>query len=53
MAKLLGPDFLNLQVRDLSASHAFYTEVLGLTEDTSFTAPGVVLFDQNSKNVPE
>jgi catechol 2,3-dioxygenase-like lactoylglutathione lyase family enzyme len=48
MAELLGPDFFNLQVRDLSASRAFYTEVLGLTEDTSFTAPGVVLFDSTT-----
>jgi predicted enzyme related to lactoylglutathione lyase len=48
MAKLLGPDFLNLQVRDLAASRAFYTEVLGLTEDTSFTAPGVVLFESTT-----
>ena len=48
MAKLLGPDFINLQVRNLSASRTFYTEVLGLTEDTSFTAPGVVLFDSST-----
>jgi predicted enzyme related to lactoylglutathione lyase len=48
MAKLLGPDFLNLQVRNLSASRTFYTEVLGLTEDTSFIAPGVVLFDSST-----
>ena len=48
MAKLLGPDFINLQVRNLSASRMFYTEVLGLTEDTSFTAPGVVLFDSST-----
>jgi predicted enzyme related to lactoylglutathione lyase len=48
MAKLLGPDFFNLQVRNLSASRTFYTEVLGLTEDTSFTAPGVVLFDSST-----
>jgi len=25
MAKLLGPDFISLQVRDLSTSRAFYT----------------------------
>ncbi len=48
MAKLLGPDFLNLQVRDLSASRAFYTELLGLTEDTSFSAPNTVLFDSTT-----
>jgi predicted enzyme related to lactoylglutathione lyase len=48
MAKLLGPDFINLQVRDLSTSRAFYTEVLGLTEDPHFSAPGVVLFDSSA-----
>ncbi|MBA2678775.1 MAG: VOC family protein [Ktedonobacteraceae bacterium] len=30
MAKILGPDFVALQVRDLEASRAFYTEQLGL-----------------------
>jgi predicted lactoylglutathione lyase len=48
MTKLLRPDFINLQVRDLSASRTFYTQVLGLTEDTSFSAPGVVLFESTS-----
>src|SRR6266699_7070519 len=48
MAKLLGPDFISLQVRNLSASRAFYTEVLGLTEDTSFSAPNTVLFDSTT-----
>ncbi len=45
MAKLLGPDFLSLQVRDFSTSRAFYTEVLGLTVDERFDAPDFVLFD--------
>jgi predicted enzyme related to lactoylglutathione lyase len=48
MAKLLGPDFINLQVRDLAASRSFYTEVLGLTEDTSFTVPNTVLFESTT-----
>ena len=48
MAKLLGPDFLNLQVRDLSASRAFYVEVLGLTVDERFDTPEIVVFDTNS-----
>jgi len=48
MAKLLGPDFINLQVRDLSASCTFYTEVLGLPIDPHFSAPGVVLFDSTT-----
>ena len=45
MAKLLGPDFISLQVRNLSASRAFYTEVLGLPIDPRFDAPDFVLFD--------
>jgi len=48
MAKLLGPDFINLQVRNLSASHAFYTDLLGLAIDPHFSAPGVVLFDSTT-----
>ncbi|GHO80345.1 glyoxalase [Ktedonobacter sp. SOSP1-85] len=48
MGKLLGPDFLNLQVRDLAISRTFYLELLGLTEDTNFTAPGVVLFESST-----
>lgn len=30
MTKLIGPDFVALQVRDLEASRRFYTEHLGL-----------------------
>jgi predicted enzyme related to lactoylglutathione lyase len=48
MAKLLGPDFLNLQVRNLSASRAFYIEVLGLKVDERFDTPDIVVFDTNS-----
>ena len=48
MAKLLGPDFISLQVRDLSASRAFYTEMLGLTEDTRFSAPDFALLDSTT-----
>lgn len=48
MAKLLGPDFISLQVRNFSASRAFYTETLGLTTDERFDAPDFVLFDTNS-----
>jgi predicted enzyme related to lactoylglutathione lyase len=48
MAKLLGPDFISLQVRDLSVSRAFYIETLGLTEDARFSAPDFILFDTNS-----
>jgi|SRR5215467_498750 len=48
MAKLLGPDFISLQVRNFSASRAFYTGMLGFTVDERFNAPDFVLFDTNS-----
>ena len=48
MAKLLGPDFISLQVRNLPTSRMFYTEVLGLTIDERFDSPDFVLFDTNS-----
>ncbi|MGH2497323.1 MAG: VOC family protein [Ktedonobacteraceae bacterium] len=48
MAKLLGPDFISLQVRNVSASCAFYTAMLGLDVDPRFTAPDFVLFETNS-----
>lgn len=48
MAKLLGPDFISLQVRNLAASRKFYTEVLGLAVDERFDTPDFVLFDTNS-----
>ncbi len=48
MAKLRGPDFISLQVRDFAASRAFYTDVLGLAVDARFDAPDFVLFDTNS-----
>lgn len=48
MAKLLGTDFISLQVRNFSASRAFYTETLGLSVDPRFDAPDFVLFDTNS-----
>ncbi len=48
MAKLLGPDFISLQVRNLSASRAFYTEILGLPVDARFDTADVVVFDTNT-----
>jgi len=48
MAKLLGPDFISLQVRDLSASRSFYTGVLGLTVDPQFDTPEVIVFDSTT-----
>ena len=48
MAKLLGPDFISLQVRNLSTSRAFYTQTLGFTVDSRFDAPDFVLFESSS-----
>ncbi|GCE07231.1 VOC family protein [Dictyobacter aurantiacus] len=48
MAKLLGPDFISLQVRNLSASRAFYTEVLGLDVDERFDTPDFVLLESST-----
>jgi predicted enzyme related to lactoylglutathione lyase len=48
MTKLLGPDFLSLQVRNLSASRTFYTEMLGLPVDERFDTADFVLFDTNT-----
>ena len=48
MARLLGPDFISLQVRDFAASRAFYTQVLGFQVDPRFDLADFVLFDTNS-----
>jgi predicted enzyme related to lactoylglutathione lyase len=48
MAKLLGPDFISLQVRDFSKSRAFYTELLGFRSDPRFDTSDFVLLDTNS-----
>ena len=48
MTKLLGPDFISLQVRNLPASRAFYTEILGLPVDERFDTADAVVFDTNS-----
>ncbi len=45
MAKLLGPDFISLQVRNFAASRAFYLDVLGFTVDARFDTSDFVLFD--------
>lgn len=42
MAKLIGPDFIALQVRDLKASERFYTERLGLIAASHSTADAIV-----------
>ncbi len=43
MAKVIGPDFVALQVRDLDASRRFYTERLGLEVDAN-GPPNAVVF---------
>ncbi len=48
MTKLLEPDFISLQVRNLSASRAFYTEMLSLPVDPRFDTPDFVLFDSST-----
>ena len=48
MAKLLGPDFISLQVRNVSVSRTFYTEILGLPIDPRFNTPDFVLFDSST-----
>ncbi|MCR6734665.1 MAG: VOC family protein [Afipia sp.] len=49
MAKLLGPDFVALQVRDLEESKRFYTEQLGLVA-VEHGPPDAVVFD--TKPIP-
>ncbi len=48
MAKLLGPDFISLQVRNFAASRAFYLDVLGFIDDARFDTSDFVLFDTTS-----
>ena len=43
MSKLLGPDFIALQVRDLATAQQFYTEQLGL-ELAPQSPPNAVVF---------
>jgi len=42
MAKILGPDFVGIQVRNLEASRTFYTEQLGLELAPQSPPNGVV-----------
>ncbi len=44
MPRLIGPDFIALQVRDLDASTAFYVDTLGLVAQPQ-SPPGAVVFD--------
>ena len=43
MSKIIGPDFVALQVRDLEASKKFYTEYLGLVTAPD-SPPNAVVF---------
>jgi catechol 2,3-dioxygenase-like lactoylglutathione lyase family enzyme len=43
MSKVIGPDFVGLQVRDLERSRRFYTEQLGLQEAPQ-SPPGAVAY---------
>jgi len=44
MTAATGPDFVALQVKDLSRSRSFYTEQLGLRA-APFSPPGAAVFD--------
>lgn len=49
MHPLIGPDFISLQVADIEAARAFYTEIVGLMP-APFAPPGAVVFD--TKPIP-
>jgi predicted enzyme related to lactoylglutathione lyase len=49
MPRLIGPDFIGIQVTDLDAARTFYTEVVGLTAAPN-GPPGAVVFD--TKPIP-
>lgn len=49
MPHLIGPDFIGIQVQDLDAARAFYTDVVGLTVNPN-GPPDAVVFD--TKPIP-
>jgi predicted enzyme related to lactoylglutathione lyase len=49
MPRLIGPDFIGIQVADLDAARTFYTEVVGLTAALN-GPPGAAVFD--TKPIP-
>src|SRR5271166_5898637 len=49
MPRLIGPDFIGIQVADLEAARTFYTQVVGLTAAPN-GPPGAVVF--NTKPIP-
>lgn len=44
MPNLIGPDFIGIQVQNLDAARAFYTDVVGLTTNPN-GPPDAVVFD--------
>ncbi len=44
MPRLIGPDFIGIQTRDLNAALAFYRDVVGLTPSAK-APPGAVVFE--------
>ncbi len=44
MARILGPDFIALQVRDMERSRRFYVEALGL-QQKALGPPHAIVFD--------
>lgn len=44
MPHLIGPDFISIQIEDLNAARAFYTDVVGL-KVAPHSPPGAVVFD--------
>lgn len=49
MPHLIGPDFIGIQVVDIEAARAFYTDVVGL-KAAAQSPPGAVVFD--TKPIP-
>ncbi|MGU3407667.1 VOC family protein [Methylobacterium brachiatum] len=49
MPHLIGPDFIGIQVVDIEAARAFYTDIVGLTAAAQ-SPPGAVVFD--TKPIP-
>lgn len=49
MPHLIGPDFIGIQVVDIEAARAFYTDIVGL-KAAAQSPPGAVVFD--TKPIP-
>lgn len=44
MARLIGPDFIGIQTKDLDAALTFYRDVVGLTPSAK-APPGAIVFE--------